>query len=261
MPENFSIERRRLMRFLGAKVVLTPAAERSMGMVNKANELAGVTAGSLPASSRMRPMPTCTLVPPRARSLTIFKVTGWTIGLPVMAPAGHSRGSHGCSQRNGPKPGSWYASLRTPHCSPVGHRSSARMTAHRRWHIRRSIAIRCKDGPRISYQSSPATRSIRASSTRSCVSPLRCTALQPRTGTKGRHFRWHIRRSDLCWRAANLRGAPNGSAILCMLPDTGERYLSTPLFADVPVDMTEEELAISHSTPSSRCGDRPTRCP
>ena len=40
MPESFSVERRRLMRFLGAKVVLTPASERSMGMVNKANELA-----------------------------------------------------------------------------------------------------------------------------------------------------------------------------------------------------------------------------
>jgi cysteine synthase len=46
--------------------------------------------------------------------------------------------------------------------------------------------------------------------------------------------------------------APNGSTILCMLPDTGERYLSTPLFADVPVEMTQEELAISHSTPSSQ---------
>jgi cysteine synthase A len=43
--------------------------------------------------------------------------------------------------------------------------------------------------------------------------------------------------------------APKGSTILCMLPDTGERYLSTPLFADVSVDMTEEEQAISHSTP------------
>jgi cysteine synthase A len=43
--------------------------------------------------------------------------------------------------------------------------------------------------------------------------------------------------------------APKGSTILCMLPDTGERYLSTPLFADVAVDMTEEELAISKSTP------------
>src|SRR6202790_4297809 len=40
MVETFSVERRKLMRFLGAKVVLTPAAERGMGMVNKAQELA-----------------------------------------------------------------------------------------------------------------------------------------------------------------------------------------------------------------------------
>lgn len=39
--------------------------------------------------------------------------------------------------------------------------------------------------------------------------------------------------------------APTGSVILCMLPDTGERYLSTPLFADISADMNEEELAIS----------------
>ena len=44
--------------------------------------------------------------------------------------------------------------------------------------------------------------------------------------------------------------APRGSAVLCMLPDTGERYLSTPLFADIPVDMTDEELRIMRSTPS-----------
>ena len=37
-----------------------------------------------------------------------------------------------------------------------------------------------------------------------------------------------------------------------MLPDTGERYLSTPLFADVPADMTEEERAIALSTPLYR---------
>jgi cysteine synthase A len=41
--------------------------------------------------------------------------------------------------------------------------------------------------------------------------------------------------------------APNGSTILCMLPDTGERYLSTALFADIPVDMTEDEQAIAQS--------------
>src|SRR5262250_51849 len=40
MAESFSVERRKLMRFLGAKVVLTPAAERANGMVRKAEELA-----------------------------------------------------------------------------------------------------------------------------------------------------------------------------------------------------------------------------
>src|SRR5579862_378927 len=40
MAEPFSVERRRLMRFLGAKVVITPAAERAVGMVKKTIELA-----------------------------------------------------------------------------------------------------------------------------------------------------------------------------------------------------------------------------
>ena len=43
-----------------------------------------------------------------------------------------------------------------------------------------------------------------------------------------------------------------GANILCMLPDTGERYLSTPLFADVSADMNEEELRISLSIPSAQ---------
>src|SRR3954452_2062553 len=40
MAESFSVERRKLMRFLGAKVIITPASERGFGMVNKAVELA-----------------------------------------------------------------------------------------------------------------------------------------------------------------------------------------------------------------------------
>ena len=43
--------------------------------------------------------------------------------------------------------------------------------------------------------------------------------------------------------------APAGSVILCMLPDTGERYLSTPLFDSIEAEMNEEELALSRSTP------------
>jgi len=51
--------------------------------------------------------------------------------------------------------------------------------------------------------------------------------------------------------------AEAGSTVLCMLPDTGERYLSTPLLENVPVEMTDDELEISRSTPSARfdaCG-------
>ena len=60
------------------------------------------------------------------------------------------------------------------------------------------------------------------------------------------------------YRTAGQRAAcraaissPEGATVLCMLPDTGERYLSTPLFAEIPADMTDEEIAISHSTPAS----------
>jgi cysteine synthase A len=45
--------------------------------------------------------------------------------------------------------------------------------------------------------------------------------------------------------------AERGANILCMLPDTGERYLSTPLFADVPAEMTEEEQSIARWVPSA----------
>lgn len=51
--------------------------------------------------------------------------------------------------------------------------------------------------------------------------------------------------------------APKGATILCMLPDTGERYLSTPLFADVSPEMNEEEWEIARSTPG--CILEPTK--
>jgi cysteine synthase A len=46
--------------------------------------------------------------------------------------------------------------------------------------------------------------------------------------------------------------AARGATILCMLPDTGERYLSTALFEQIPAEMTEEEKHISRSTPSAQ---------
>src|ERR1035438_6118881 len=54
MAETFSVERRKLMRFLGAKVVLTPAAQRGMGMVTKAFEIAQAVALEDPQIVRER---------------------------------------------------------------------------------------------------------------------------------------------------------------------------------------------------------------
>merc|ERR1712050_510533 len=45
--------------------------------------------------------------------------------------------------------------------------------------------------------------------------------------------------------------APQGSTVLAMIPDTAERYLSTPLFAEIDAEMSEEELEIAKSTPSA----------
>jgi len=43
-------------------------------------------------------------------------------------------------------------------------------------------------------------------------------------------------------------GAPKGTTVLAMLPDTGERYLSTPLFGDILTEMNDAEMAIAQAT-------------
>ena len=74
------------MRALGAKVILTPAAERGTGMVRKAEELANNTAGSWHGSSRTRQTRPITQAPPGQRSCATSRgqldywVTGWGTG-------------------------------------------------------------------------------------------------------------------------------------------------------------------------------------
>ena len=46
--------------------------------------------------------------------------------------------------------------------------------------------------------------------------------------------------------------APEGSTIVAMIPDTAERYLSTPLFGEIDAEMNEEELELSRSTPGAQ---------
>ena len=49
--------------------------------------------------------------------------------------------------------------------------------------------------------------------------------------------------------------AETGSVILAMLPDTAERYLSSPLFETIEEYMTEDEIVLMRSTPSSHMAD------
>ena len=67
--------------------------------------------------------------------------------------------------------------------------------------------------------------------------------------------------ATLAGALAVAKKAAAGSNILCMLPDTGERYLSTPLFEDIPADMTPEEQDISQSTPNYRFDAAPPPAP
>ena len=52
--------------------------------------------------------------------------------------------------------------------------------------------------------------------------------------------------------------AKDGDNILCMLPDTAERYMSSPLFGTIEEDMNEEEISISKSTPGFHIGTTPS---
>ncbi len=93
MAETFSVERRKLMRFLSAKVVLTPAALRGMGMVVKAAELAKTHGWFLTRQFENEANPDCTRAPPRAKSSRTSPASGSITGSPDMAPAAHSRAS------------------------------------------------------------------------------------------------------------------------------------------------------------------------
>lgn len=64
--------------------------------------------------------------------------------------------------------------------------------------------------------------------------------------------------AEACKLAAEM---PEGTRVLAMIPDTGERYMSTPLFEGIEEDMNEEEMEISSSTPGARFDAPPPPAP
>ena len=253
MAETFSVERRRLMRFLGAKVVLTPAAQRGMGMVTKAVELAKTHDWFLTrqfeneANPDMHSRTTAReIVADFAGERLDYWVTGYGTGgtlkgvARVLAKELPDTKIVVCEPQEAPLLESGIPQQRNPDGSAAAAHPAFRPHPMQGWtpDFIPKLTADAVDMDVISKIIPIAN-----------ADALRCSRdLAQNEGifvgiTAGATFAGALR---VC------ADAPNGATVLCMLPDTGERYLSTPLFADIPAEMDEAETAISRSTPAAQ---------
>jgi cysteine synthase A len=253
MAENFSVERRKLMRFLGARVVLTPASLKGSGMVAKAAELARQHGWwqsrqfENPANAEVHERTTAVEILEDFADVSLdYWVTGFGTGgtlngvsrvlrkrspntrIVVCEPDNSAILASGIPQaRNSQGGHSESHPVFLPHLmqgwSPdFIPKLAEEVTAGQR--IDRFMAINGNDALR-------------------CARELAC---------KEGIFVGISAGATFAGALQIAAEAPEGANILCMLPDTGERYLTTPLFEDVAVEMTEEEMDISRSTQGYR---------
>ena len=255
MAEPFSIERRKLMRFLGAKVIVTPAAERAVGMINKTIELAKAHGWYMTRQFENEANPDIHSRTTAREILDDFSgekldywVTGYGTGGTlkgvgrVLAKESPETRIVVCEPTDAQLLGSGIKQERNPDGTPTAPHPTFKPHPMQGWTpdfipkltddavameiINRIIPIPGPDA--IRYSKELATKEgifVGITSGATFAGALQVAAQ-----------------------------ADKGANILCMLPDTGERYLSTPLFADVSADMNEEELTISRSTPSAQLG-------
>jgi cysteine synthase len=248
MADSFSVERRRLMRFLGAKVILTPAAERGTGMVKKAMALAKQNGWFLTrqfeneANADFHSRTTAReIIDDFAGERLDYWVTGFGTGgtlkgvarvldkerpetkVIVAEPAEAPMLTSGTEQQRNPdgSPSAGHPAW-NPHpiqgWSPdfIPKLTGDAIAAN---YVDRIITI-------------PAPEAVQWS--KKLAQKEGIFVGVSAGGTFGAAMK-------VC------ADAPDGSTVLVMLPDTGERYLSTGLFADISADMTEEEQAIAKS--------------
>jgi len=253
MAEQFSVERRKLMRFLGAKVVLTPQSGRAVGMVLKAVELAEKHGWYLTrqfeneANADIHSRTTAREIIADFQGEKLdYWVTGYGTGgtlkgvSRVLAKEMPETKIVVCEPEDAPLMGSGIEQARNADGSPSAPHASFKPHPMQGWTpdfipkltadavgmnvIHRIIAI-------------PGAEAMR------CAGEL---------ARKEGIFVGITAGATLVGALRVCAEAPKGANVLCMLPDTGERYLSTPLFANVPADMTPEELEISRSTPGGQ---------
>ena len=253
MAENFSVERRKLMRFLGARVMLTPAGLKGSGMLAKAVELSLAHGWFLcrqfsneaNADAHSRTTAPEILEAFAGERLDYF-VTGFGTGgtlkgvARVLKEKSPATQVIVCEPDNSPVLASGIPQDRNPDGSPAASHPNFRPHLMQGW------------GPDFIptlVEDAVATKLI--------------DRIVPVNGAESLKLARELARKEGIFvgisAGATLAGALTvcetaaaGANILCMLPDTGERYLSTPLFADIPADMTEDEIAISRSTPNDR---------
>ncbi len=214
MSETFSIERRKIMRMLGAKVILTPAAERGTGMVRKAEELAKKNGWFLarqfdnPANPEYHRNTTGPeILSDFAGKRLDFWVTGWGTGGTLTGAGEIIKKARPDTKVIVAEPAS--ASLLT----------GAEFKSHKiqGWtpDFIPSVLNRDVGDEILQVKDEEAIEASRALASKEGIF---CGI------SSGATF------------AAALKvaqKAPQGSVILAMLPDTGERYLTTPLFEGV----------------------------
>jgi cysteine synthase A len=253
MAETFSVERRRLMRFLGAKVVVTPAADRAVGMVNKTIELATTHGWFMSRQFENEANPDYhsrttarEIIDDFAGERLDYWVTGYGTGGTLKGVARVLKKERPetkivvCEPEDAQLLSSGVEQKRNADGTPAAPHPNFKPHPMQGWtpdFIPKitSDAVAMKVIDRI--LSIPGPEAIR------CSKDL---------ATKEGIFVGITSGATLAGALKVAAQADKGANILCMLPDTGERYLSTPLFADVPVDMTEDELKISRSTPSAQ---------
>src|SRR5215207_4602502 len=251
MAESFSQERRKLMRFLGAKVVLTPAPAGGTGMVKKAVELAEAHGWFLTrqfeneANADMHSRTTAReIVADFAGERLDFWVTGFGTG-------GTLKGVGRVLEKERPEtqvvlcePAE--AAMLTSGTEQERNADGSPSARHPAWKPHPIQGWSPDFIPKLTGDAVEAGLVHRVITVAAPVAMQWSRKLAREEGifvgtSAGGTFAAAI---QVC------KDAPKGSTVLCMLPDTGERYLTTPLFADIGADMTEEELAILRSTPS-----------
>ncbi len=262
MAESFSLERRKLLRFLGAKVVLTPAAEKGTGMLNKASELADRHGWYLcrqfdnEANAEVHTRTTAQEILADFAGDTLHAfVTGFGTGGTLLGVARGLKSANAAIRivvaepDNSPLLGSGLAQPRDAAGQP---RESH---PHFRPHLMQGWSPDFISGLTERALSEGLVDEIVPVAGHEALRLARALATQEGI------FAGTSSGATLAAALDLARRSPVGTNIVCMLPDTGERYLSTPLFEHIADDMNDAELAISRSTPGYRFDSSPAPQP